>query len=69
MLTDSLPAEVRAASPAAAAFLGPNGWGVGGGVTADGRFGWVGYGVSASLDPRRGRILLLASSACRRPRR
>jgi hypothetical protein len=52
---------VLAASLAAGVFLGDSGWGMGVGVTPDGRFGWAGYGTSFSVDPASGRILLLAT--------
>jgi CubicO group peptidase (beta-lactamase class C family) len=61
MTSDQLTSEVRAASPAAAVFLGSSGWGLGVGVTPDGRFGWAGYGTSFSVDPATGRIVLLAT--------
>lgn len=61
MTSDQLWPARRAASPAAAAFLGGSGWGLGVGVTQDGRFGWAGYGASFTVDPALGRILLLAT--------
>lgn len=47
MTSNQLTPEQRAASPAAAVFLDGSGWGLGVGVTQDGRFGWAGYGASA----------------------
>jgi len=61
MTTNQLTPSVLAASPAAGVFLGDSGWGMGVGVTPDGRFGWAGYGTSFSVDPASGRILLLAT--------
>ncbi len=65
MTTDTLDATTRERSPAASVFLGDAGWGLGGGISADGRYGWVGYGVSFSLDPALhhgpGRIVLVAT--------
>ena len=50
MTTDHLTQEQRDAS---ALFLQGGGWGFGGGVTADGRYGWVGgTGTAAHLTPR-----------------
>jgi hypothetical protein len=61
MTSNQLSPEERAASPAAAAFLGDSGWGLGIGIAPDGRFGWAGYGTSFSVAPRTGRIVLLAT--------
>lgn len=61
MTSDQLTPALRARSPAAAIFLAGTGWGLGVGVTPDGRYGWAGYGVSFSVDPASGRILLLAT--------
>lgn len=61
MTSNQVTPEQRAASPAAAVFLDNNGWGLGVGVTPDGRFGWAGYGTSCSVDPATGRIVLLAT--------
>lgn len=61
MTSDQLTPGQRAASPAAAVFLDGSGWGLGVGVTPDGRFGWAGYGASFSVDPASGRIVLLAT--------
>lgn len=61
MTSNQLTPAQRAASPAAAVFLDGSGWGLGVGVTPDGRFGWAGYGTSCYIDPASGRILLLAT--------
>lgn len=65
MTTDTLDAATRERSPAAAMFLGDPGWGLGGAISPDGRYGWVGYGVSFSLDlschTGSGRVVLVAT--------
>lgn len=61
MTSNQLTPGQRAASPAAAVFLDGSGWGLGVGVTPDGRVGWAGYGTSFWIDPASGRILLLAT--------
>jgi len=61
MTSNQLTGQQRAASPAADVFLGSAGWGLGVGVTPDGRYGWAGYGTSFSVDPATGRIVLLAT--------
>lgn len=61
MTTDTLDEATRRRSPAVGAFLGDAGWGLGGGLSPAGGYGWVGYGVSFTLDLGTGRIVLVAT--------
>jgi CubicO group peptidase (beta-lactamase class C family) len=57
MMTDHLTAEQRQASTL---FLEGAGWGYGGSVQADGRYGWVGgTGTTAHVAPTSGTVAVL----------
>ena len=61
MTTDHLTQEQRDASTL---FLEGGGWGYGGAVTADGRYGWVGgTGTTAYIDPQNDAVGILFTQA------